>query len=323
MIIQKSIKRTLNHFQSDLRQLLRNRVFLKKTGFAYYNFWQNGEIEDTWFYRFLQRPALQHLNKQKTIGVYSVFGRRRIIKLSHPGLKIFLSGENLRNHPSYFDYGGKDIHLSLGFDHSSEAKRHLRFPLWLIDCFPPDATLETIKDLLYQWEQRRLNVKHRIPGATLIARHDTNGQRSIIGDIASQHLSVIYPGPFRRNVAQELKGYEEKLAYISQYPFNICPENTNAEGYVTEKLFHAMMAGCIPVYWGADNCPEPDIINPKAIVFYDPLRPEKLSKEIQYLSQDENTLASWSDQPYFLQNAASYIYDFYLQLENKIEDLHK
>ncbi len=39
-----------------------------------------------------------------------------------------------------------------------------------------------------------------------------------------------------------------------------------------------MMAGCIPVYWGADNCPEPAIINPKAIVFYDPLRPEKLSK---------------------------------------------
>lgn len=319
----KPIRRILSQFKSDFSQVLRNRANLKNNGFAYYNFWENDKIPDTWLYRFLQRPALQHLNRQKTIGVYSVFGRRRIINLSHPDIRIFLSGENLEHYPLYYDYGGKDIDLSLGFDHTSAVKNYLRLPLWLIDCFPPDATQETIKTRLNQWEQGRLNIKHRIPGATLVARHDTNGHRSTIGDIASKHIPVVYPGAFRKNISQELIGHEGKLAYISKYQFTLCPENTNAEGYVTEKIFHAMMAGCIPVYWGAGNSPEPNIINPKAIVFYDPLKPEKLSEDIKSLSQDEKALAAWSQQPYFLPNAASHIYDFYLQLENKLEELHK
>ena len=35
---------------------------------------------------------------------------------------------------------------------------------------------------------------------------------------------------------------------------SICFENAqNIPGYVTEKIFDPMFAGCIPVYWGAPN----------------------------------------------------------------------
>lgn len=45
-----------------------------------------------------------------------------------------------------------------------------------------------------------------------------------------------------------------KVDVLKWYKFCICYENIkNVPGYVTEKIFDCFRAGCIPVYWGADN----------------------------------------------------------------------
>jgi hypothetical protein len=45
---------------------------------------------------------------------------------------------------------------------------------------------------------------------------------------------------------------EPKTVAFQRYKFSICYENTkDFPGYVTEKLHHSLIAGCIPVYWGA------------------------------------------------------------------------
>lgn len=41
-----------------------------------------------------------------------------------------------------------------------------------------------------------------------------------------------------------------KLEWLKQFWFNLCYENTLAPYYVTEKIWHAVMAGCVPVYFG-------------------------------------------------------------------------
>ena len=47
---------------------------------------------------------------------------------------------------------------------------------------------------------------------------------------------------------------EDKASVYSVSKFAFCYENTkNLENYITEKIFDAMMAGCVPVYWGANN----------------------------------------------------------------------
>jgi hypothetical protein len=47
---------------------------------------------------------------------------------------------------------------------------------------------------------------------------------------------------------------EDKASVYSVSKFAFCYENTkNLENYITEKLFDAMMAGCVPIYWGANN----------------------------------------------------------------------
>jgi hypothetical protein len=44
-----------------------------------------------------------------------------------------------------------------------------------------------------------------------------------------------------------------KHAVLRQYKFAICYENAVFPGYVTEKIFDALFAGCIPVYLGAPD----------------------------------------------------------------------
>lgn len=44
---------------------------------------------------------------------------------------------------------------------------------------------------------------------------------------------------------------DRKLTVLSQCDFALCPENcTSLNGYITEKIFNAVFAGCIPIYQG-------------------------------------------------------------------------
>ena len=46
----------------------------------------------------------------------------------------------------------------------------------------------------------------------------------------------------------------DKVQTLKNYKFSICFENSNdINGYITEKIFHAFAAGCIPIYLGPKN----------------------------------------------------------------------
>lgn len=45
-----------------------------------------------------------------------------------------------------------------------------------------------------------------------------------------------------------------KKSVLEMYKFSICYENAGGiSGYITEKIFDCFSAGCIPIYWGAEN----------------------------------------------------------------------
>jgi hypothetical protein len=47
---------------------------------------------------------------------------------------------------------------------------------------------------------------------------------------------------------------DSKFETMKKYRFAIAYENVkNENGYITEKIFDAFIAGCVPVYWGAKN----------------------------------------------------------------------
>lgn len=72
----------------------------------------------------------------------------------------------------------------------------------------------------------------------------------------------------RLNVSDKAN-YQRKLTAISRYMFHIASENTIEPGYVTEKIFHALIAGTVPVYLGAARDCKELLPHPKAAVFVD------------------------------------------------------
>jgi alpha(1,3/1,4) fucosyltransferase len=40
---------------------------------------------------------------------------------------------------------------------------------------------------------------------------------------------------------------------LKRYKYSMCIENSSQPGYITEKLFDALFAGCVPIYYGAPN----------------------------------------------------------------------
>jgi hypothetical protein len=71
---------------------------------------------------------------------------------------------------------------------------------------------------------------------------------------------------FIKNLAYKLIGEKfstykgkvnDKYETMQNYKFSIAYENVkDVSGYITEKIFHSFFAGCVPVYWGADNITE-------------------------------------------------------------------
>jgi len=64
-------------------------------------------------------------------------------------------------------------------------------------------------------------------------------------EISNQDLERSYKG-----------AVEDKFATLRGYKFTICFENSIFPGYITEKIFDAIFAGSIPIYYGAPDVKE-------------------------------------------------------------------
>ena len=69
--------------------------------------------------------------------------------------------------------------------------------------------------------------------------------------------------PYDRSACpQELR--REHLDFLSDYKFTIAFENSSSPGYVTEKIYHPLLVGSIPIYWGAEDIE--DYFNPRCFI---------------------------------------------------------
>ncbi|EKF30823.1 hypothetical protein MOQ_005353 [Trypanosoma cruzi marinkellei] len=75
----------------------------------------------------------------------------------------------------------------------------------------------------------------------------------------SEHYPVHSFGACARNraipseCARQTGRYPQKLCVFKKYKYAMALENSNETDYVTEKVYHALLSGAIPLYWGAPN----------------------------------------------------------------------
>ncbi len=288
----------------------------------FFNFWEQ-EITDMWFLRFIQSRRLLDKYPKITISFFSILGERFVFNWDKSKIKIFFSGENLQERfLSYSDHAlsNNKIDLSIGFEHLSDP-RYIHFPLWLLFIIDPESSdkkiIETVKELSYPIiGERPYFMSH-------ISSWDGMGIRNEMCNTLTNIEKVTCAGKFMHNDdSLHIKYKDNKIAYLKNFKFNICPENTNTKEYVTEKLFHSIQAGCIPIYWGADNKPEPEILNKDAILFWEKgSKNEQLIETIIELNQSQKKMKDFMMQPRLTEEAPEKILTMINELEIKLKQI--
>lgn len=168
--------------------------------------------------------------------IYSKHGQEH---RSFVGTKVFYTAENQRPNWRHADY-------CIGFDLEPHP-RYLRLPYFALEAISDHDVGWTRSDQP-AWEDREF--------CAFVYSHPGPPERRALFDALSTYRPVTSPARFLQNtVAPELaprvgSWRPSKLRYLERFRFVIACENSAHPGYTTEKLYDALIAGAIPIYWG-------------------------------------------------------------------------
>ncbi|OEC59561.1 glycosyltransferase family 10 domain-containing protein [Pseudomonas sp. ENNP23] len=145
----------------------------------------------------------------------------------------------------------------------------------------------------------------------------------------SKLLRVLNRFPFLgRLLAPQLKSYKgitsTKREVLERYRFSICYENArDIPGYITEKIFDSFFAGCVPVYWGANNVeehiPRECFIDKRDFSgypeLYSYLKNMTDARHAEYLNSIEGFLSSSASDPFRSEIVADYVVETILDAQ--------
>lgn len=312
---QKCIWDIKNRIRIINKALLGNR---SESRVWLYNFF-DVRPENMWLTRFMRKRGL--LDKAKRFSFYSVFGDKRSVRYDKRDVIVFITAENVHT-PRFIDYADnmlseKKIALALGFDYIDNP-RYVRMPLWLRTQFDPEWSEKEILDHVRRLRYPDIGERDRF--AALIARYDWGNTRSQIYESLAHIGQIQCPSKVLHNDDTLVSAYhDDKQAYLRQFYFNICPENSNCKGYVTEKVFDSIASGCIPIYWGSDNQPEPEVLNQEAMILWNigGDNTQNIS-QIQHLWNNKGEWDDFMHQPRLIEGAEEEILLGFNQLEEAI-----
>lgn len=310
------IKNAYKHYLCNHEQLRKQAPYKVQ----FYNCWDQPN-EKMYWRQFIEAKKL--LRDDKKIAIFSVFGDRSLIRKVDADVKIFYSAENLKrtNFAQYADHalGEPSIDLAMGYE-VFEDSRYIRFPLWMDYMFPADSTEEEIRAKCEKLRFPAHTRKSRF--CCMVASNSADGLRDDMFNAISQIGHVDSAGKYLHNDDSLVKEFgDNKVAYLQSYLFNICPENTAAYGYTTEKIFEAISCGCIPIYWGAELA-DKAVINEDAIIFWDRKDNGKDAlKRIEELHKNPKLLEEFLSQPRLVPTAEEYILETFLSIESKLRTI--
>ncbi len=158
------------------------------------------------------------------------------------------------------------------------------------DIWAPYIDPDTIARLMQPPESKT----ERGPAVYFASNSATTLGRDAYVTALRQYIDVDSYGRALRNKTLVIdNGRETKLSTIARYKFNLAFENSISKDYVTEKFFDPLIAGSVPVYWGA---PEIDDFAPARRCFInvaDYESPEHLASYLKFLDSNEQEYAKY------------------------------
>ena len=223
-----------------------------KIGFLDMGSWFN---KDNNFFVHTLKQIFQNVEvvdpkKAETL-IFSVFGQENKKLRYKFKKKIFFSGEPWDTSKYSFDN-------SLTYEPDNETNFQLPFWMFYIDWFNLNKNNDFDNWLIpesYLNVNNKFSLKSKNKFCSFVFSRMSNHRENIL-EILKRIDSVDSFGNLWGETPNNKKlknGQYYKIDTISDYKFNIAFENTIKNGYVTEKLLQARIAGCIPIYSGDES----------------------------------------------------------------------
>ena len=203
--------------------------------------------------------------------IYNIFGNEHLNKKYKNSIKIAIFTENQIPDLSEVDY-------AIGQAHINYLDRYFKFPIffWFIKKYKNIRT-------------KILNNPKRTKFCAAVISHGGEDKfRTIFINELKKYKKVDMGGKFSNNIGGPVK---DKIKFLSSYKFSIAMENSEGDGYLSEKIIDSFISGTIPIYYGDYTLDE--YINPKTYIL---IKSEKnINEKIEYIKEIDNNNEKYSN----------------------------
>lgn len=227
---------------------------MKTIKIQYRYFWSNfGNIVPLIeYYLYKNNLKIEKTNSDPELIIYSVFGKNDDYhNIDTEKINILYTRENLNRFPLVNKYINK-FDFVLGFQ---DCKNGIRIPYYYTMLSPWKKSKE------YDIIKNNTDIYKKEKIISLVSRNRHELRIKLLDGFNKRGITVDCPGSVGNNHPK----IKNKIGFLQQYYFNICPENSIGINYCTEKLYDALISGCIPIYWGACDI-DLDFYNKKKIL---------------------------------------------------------
>ena len=209
-------------------------------------------------------------NKKPDYLLYNVFGCNHLNNEYNDSIKIAIFTEN-----QIPDFNTADYAIS--HSHINYLDRHLNYEYYFLNRF---NNFNISYANMIRKKLLNLPMKQKFCAAVISNFKKTDFFRLYFIKELSKYKNIDMGGKYNNNVGI----INNKIDFLSKYKFSIAMENTEADGYSSEKILESFLSGTIPIYYG--NYMIDEYINPKSFIL---IRGEKdMMEKIKYIKKIDN-----------------------------------
>lgn len=183
--------------------------------------------------------------------IYDIWGKENLNPKYYNSVKIAYYSENSIPDLNHADY-------ALGQAHIMYFDRYLKFPYFVF-----------VLNRIFGYDIQKIransikNKNKKFCAAVISDNFNSTIFRFQFIKELNKYKKVEMGGRTFKNIGKTVK---DKINYLSSFKFSFAMENSEGDGYISEKIIDSFLAGTIPIYYGDYMVDE--YINPKAFILY-------------------------------------------------------
>ncbi|MDJ0555183.1 MAG: tetratricopeptide repeat protein [Microcoleaceae cyanobacterium MO_207.B10] len=265
------------------------------------DFWRTFNHKNLFLFgKFLTKNYNICISEEPDFLFYSVFGEEHH---QYNCKKIFYTAENYHNYlfgkGDFQRHGMQQVNFrecDFALTHYYiDDPRHYRIPLYFLR-----TGLQEIKQLTKQKNPQQI-IKRKQKFCCFVYSNKSAHKRINFFHQLCRYKQVDSGGKVLNNLGFLAPQGKKYIEFLSEYKFVIAFENSSTPGYTTEKIFQAMQAQTVPIYWG--NIWIDQEFNPNSFVNYHNFSSEEevISRIIE-LDTDDELYQQVLEEPYLPDN---------------------